>query len=162
MTKKDWHNPHSIRFSRQQIKWLISILSILRDGEYPPNPKESGYTDQGIQSRQFRPGAKFETPAGIAAELDYRIQRAGLDGLLLELLYTNEPDDELFVIQHIAYALNEEVIDIEQRIKNALTYISGDGRKVPSYYKFLRHEKADGDREGSGVATKVVNHSPDP
>ncbi len=139
--KKDWYSPHSIKFTKPQVRWLIPRLQQLRNGEYSPDPRESGYTDQGIQGRQFRAGAAFETPAGIAAELDVRIQRAGLDGLLLELLYTVEPDDELFYLQHLAMSLNEDIPRITKRIKNALDYISGSGRKQRTYREFIHHEK---------------------
>ncbi|KKN74692.1 hypothetical protein LCGC14_0387340 [marine sediment metagenome] len=141
MIDKDWHSPNSIRFTKPQVRWLIPRLQQLRNGEYPPDPRESGYTDQGIQGRQFRAGAAFETPAGIAAELDVRIQRAGIDGLLLELLYTVEPDDELFFLQHIASAMNEDIPRITKRIKNALAYCSGSGRKSRTYQQFIHHRE---------------------
>lgn len=142
MKEKDWYSPHSIRFSKSQVKWLIPLLPMLRNGEYPPNPTVTGYVEQSGKP-QFRPGARFETPAGLAAELDIRIQRAGLDGLLLELLYSGDPDDELFIIQHIALALGEDIERVEKRLKQALTYISGDGRKERSYKQWIGHRKSD-------------------
>ena len=146
MTKKDWRNPHSIRFTRQEIKWLIPILPMLRDGEYPPNPRDadSGYIKGGGRPL-FRSDAKFETPAGLAAELDFRIQRAGLNGLLVELLYSSEPDDEVFVIQHIAEALGEDTWAVDKRIDKALSYIAGDNRKKLSYKEWLGHRKPGGE-----------------
>ncbi len=138
MTKKDWYNPHSIRFTRSQVKWLIPHLPLLRAGSYPRNPKESGYTDPGIKSRQFKAGAAFEIPVGIAAELDIRIEKCGVDGLMLEFLYAFEPDDELFVMEHMAQCLNLERREVEQRIRNALCFVSGEGRKTTSYSKFIK------------------------
>lgn len=139
MTKKDWYSPHAVsRFTKAQVKWLIPLLPILRGGSFPPNPKESGYTEEGIKSRQFKPGARFELAAGIAAELDIRIQRVGLDGLLLEMLYTNDPDDETIIIQHIAQALNLETEEVTQRIRNALYFVSGQDRKSVSFSKYIR------------------------
>ena len=138
--KKDWYSPGSVQaFTKPMIKYLIPLLPIIRAGTYPPNPKDTGYTDQGIQGRQFKAGAQFEVPAGIAAELDIRIQRAGLDGLLLELMYTIEPADELFFLQHIAQALGTDIWDIEKRIKNALSYCSGSKRKGRTYKQFVQH-----------------------
>lgn len=139
--RKDWFSPHSIRFTKPQVRYLIPLLPQLRVGEYPRDPKESGYTDQGIQGRQFRAGAAFETPAGIAAECDLRISKCGIDGLLLELLYTVEPEDELFFLQHLAMSLNEDIPKINKRIKNALAYCSGNGRKARTYKQFIHHEK---------------------
>lgn len=135
---KDWYSPHSIRFSRQQVKWLIPLLPMLRNGEYPPSGKETGYTDAGGGKPVFKPGAKFELPAGIAAELDVRIQRAGVDGLMLEFLYAFEPEDEIFVIEHIAQCLNLERREVAQRIRNALYYVSGADRKAGSYSQYVK------------------------
>ena len=127
MTVKEWYSPHAVtKFTRAMVKWLIPHLPLLRAGSYPRNPKESGYTDSGIKSRQFKAGASFETPAGIAAELDLRIQRAGMrgdrihDGLLLELLYCTEPDDEIASMQHLSQAHGITIKEISQRIRNAL------------------------------------------
>lgn len=140
--KKDWYSPHSVQaFTKPMVKWLIPLLSILRAGEYPPSPKDSGYTDAGSGKPQFRPGGKFEVPASIAAELDVRITKCGIDGLLLEFLYTVEPDDELFFLQHIAQALGTDIWDIEKRIKNALNYCSGSKRKTRSYKEYYGHKR---------------------
>ncbi len=136
---KDWYNPHAVtKFTKAQVKWLISVLPLLRNGSYPRNPKESGYTDTGIKSRQFKAGASFEIPASIAAELDIRIQRAGADGLMLEFLYAFEPADELFVMEHMAQCLNLERKEVTQRIRNALGYVSGNGRKKNSYSQYVK------------------------
>ena len=141
MNEKEWHHPSSIRFSREQVKWLIYHLPTLRNGSYPRNPKETGYTDAGISQRQFRRGAKFETPAIIAAELDVRIQRAGVDGLMLEFLYSGDYADELFVIEHMAIMLGVDRREIARRIQNALRYVSGNGRKKTSYKEYTRKLK---------------------
>jgi len=136
---KDWYSPHAVtRFSRVQVKWLLPLLPLLRGGAYPPNPKDSGYTDRGIKSRQFKAGAKWEMAAGIAAEVDVRIQRAGVDGLMLEFLYGFEPDDELFVIEHIAQCLNLERKEVTQRVRNALYFVSGRDRKKTSYAQYIK------------------------
>jgi len=139
MTKKEWYSQYSVEsFSKAQVKWLIPLLPMIRDGDYPPNPKETGYVDQGIKSRVIKPGARFELPAGIAAELDIRIQRAGVDGLMLEFLYAFDPADELFIIEHIAQCLNLERNEVCQRIRNALYFVSGADRKVGSYSQYVK------------------------
>ena len=139
MTKKEWYSPHAVtKFTRAQVKWLIPHLPLLRAGSYPRNPKGSGYTDSGIKSRQFKAGASFEIPAGIAAELDIRIQRASADGLMLEFLYAFEPADELFVMEHMAQCLNLERKEVTQRIRNALYFVSGVGQKTVSYNQYVK------------------------
>ena len=139
MTKKEWYSPHTVtRFTKPQVKWLIPHLPLLRDGSYPRNPKESGYTDLGIVQKHTKAGAKFEVPAGIAAELDIRIQRAGVDGLMLEFLYAFEPADELFVMEHMAQCLNLEKGEVEQRVRNALYFVSGANRKTGGYTQYVK------------------------
>ncbi len=137
MEDRYW-SPGQIRYTKAQVKWLISFLPLLRVGVYPRNPKESGYTDAGIQARQFKPGAKHELAVGIAADIDMRIEKAGADGLMLEFLYASEPADELFIMEHIAQCLNLAVKDVSQRIRNALYFVSGPDIKVGSYTKYIK------------------------
>jgi len=139
MTKKEWYSPHAVtRYSKAQVKWLIPHLPLLRSGSYPRNPKETGYTDSAINQRQVKASASFELSASIAAELDIRLQRAGVDGLLLEFLYAFDPADELFVIEHIAQCLNLERREVTQRIRNALYFVSGQDRKKTTYARYIR------------------------
>ncbi len=138
MIDPEYYSPHTIRYTKAQVKWLISIFPLLRSGSYPPSGKETGYLEYKVLVKRGNPQAKFVRAAQIAAELDLRIQRAGLDGLLLELLYSSSPDDELFIIQHIAMALGEDIERVARRIRNALQYCSGNHRKVTSYKAWLK------------------------
>lgn len=138
MKKKDWYSPHSIRYTKPQVRWLLPHLALLRSGVWPRNPKETGYTDPAISKAPLKAGAKFELPTIIAAELDVRIQAAGVDGLMMEFLYAFEPDDELFVIEHMAQCLNLSRREATQRIRNALYFVSGADRKKSSYKDFIR------------------------
>ena len=140
MIEPQWYSPHAVtRFTKEQVRWLIPMLPMLRSGEYPPKPGDSGYINQpGSNQPAYRAGAKWETPAGIAAELDLRIQRAGVAGLMMEFLYAFEPADELFVIEHMAQCLNLETKEVAQRIRNALYYVSGQNRKSVSYSQYVR------------------------
>ena len=143
MIEKDWHSPHSVtRFTKPMVKWLVPMLPLLRNGEYPPDPRaaDSGYTG-GSGKPQVKPGAKFELPASIAAELDKRIQAAGLDGLLMEFLYAFETEDEVFLIEHIVRCLNCTSEGVSQRIRNALYYVSGANRKAESYSDFVKNAR---------------------
>lgn len=157
MNTKDWYSPHSVwRFTKAQVKWAIPYLPLLRAGSYPRNPKETGYTSTGGKP-QYKSGAKFEMAAGIAAELDLRIQRAGADGLMLEFLYAFEPEDELFVIEHMAQCLNLERREVYQRIRNALYFVSGEKRKAGSYSQYVRDNSRYLRPKERG---RVVNHTP--
>ena len=137
MKKRDWYSPHTVtKFTKPMVKWVIPRLSMLRDGSYPVNPKETGYSEVGGRP-DYKPGAKFEIAAGIAAELDIRLQKAGVDGLLLEFLYSLEPNDELFIIEHIAQCLHVERKEVSQRIHNALHFVSGPDGKAGSYKEYI-------------------------
>ena len=144
MIDTEYYSPHAIKYTRQQIRWLIPLMPLLRSGIYPtkssytPKDNQSGYLEYKVLVKRGNPQAKFVRAAEIAAELDYRTQRCGLDGLLLELLYTTEPDDELFMIQHIAVALSEDIERVSRRIRNALQFCSGSGRKVARYKEWLK------------------------
>ena len=134
--KKDWYSPGGIKYTKAQVRWLIPQLPLLRGGSYPRNPKETGYEDS-VSLQQIKDSANFEVPAGIAAELDIRIQRAGVDGLMLEFLYAFEPDDEYYVVEHMAQCLNLHRKEVEQRIRNALYFVSGPDRKAGSYSQYV-------------------------
>ena len=144
MAEQYW-TPNQIRFTQHQVKWLVGILPILRDGEYPPSGKESGYVDPGSKHRQVKARAKFIGPAEIAAELDNRITNAGADGLLLEFYYSADAADLKFRAEHIATALNLSVGEITQRIRNAMSFVSGARRKR-NYAAYL----ADSRKHGRG------------
>lgn len=138
MAEKDWYSQHAVTaFTKAQVKFLIRILPLLRDGEYPGPGKDSGYVDPGTKQHHVKARAKFEGPAGIAAELDKRIQNADLDGLLLEFYYSADAQDFLYRAEHIAQCLNVAVRDIEQRIRNALYFVSGVDRKAGGYSAYV-------------------------
>ena len=138
MTQKDWYSPHSVsRFTKPMVRWLVPLLPLLRNGEYPPNPKETGYI-KASGKPHIKASAKFETPAGIAAELDKRIQHAGIDGLMMEFLYASDPDDESFKIEHMAQCMNMDTGEVSQRIRDAMFFVSGGNRKTGSYSSYIR------------------------
>ena len=76
-----WYSPREIIFSRDQVLFLLENLTLLRKGEYPPDPANSGYTgnDRGSISTH----APFETPCQFAAEIDSRLDVTNLYGKLL-------------------------------------------------------------------------------
>jgi hypothetical protein len=115
---------------------------LLRSGQWPPSHKETGYTDNPIGKKQVSTQAPFIKASSIAAEIDLRIQRCGVDGLMCEFLYSQDYADENFIIQHMAQCLNMESREVSQRVRNALYYISGSGRKQTSYKVYTqKHRK---------------------
>ncbi len=135
--KDKWYSYNSFKFTKAQVKWALANIITLRNGIWPPSHKESGYVGEPYKKRVSHEGS-FIKAASIAAELDLRIQRAGVDGLILEFLYAFEPEDELFVIEHIAQCLHLETKEVSQRIRNALYFVSGADRKAGSYSQYIK------------------------
>lgn len=137
-----WFSYAGFKFKREQVKWGIYHLSSLRNGQWPPSHKESGYINAPIGKKGAKTEATFVKAASIAAELDWRIAKCGVDGLMLEFLYAFEPEDELFIIEHMAQCLNMEVKEVSRRIRNALYYVSGERRKKTSYSQYQRDNRS--------------------
>lgn len=134
-----YYKSGEIKFSRQQIEWLIPLLPLLRNGVYPRDPKETGVYDTPIGKRQVKAKAPFITASEIAAELDFRLCQAGEDGLFLEMVYS-QPDDRYFILQHIATALGVDINWVDRDIERALKYVCGFKRKSRSYREFRNHK----------------------
>ena len=105
-----------ITFCRYQMFFLLENLGTLTAGEYPREPVETGYIDIPA-TKITKGGAAFETPATLAAEVQWRLDRTGKDGKLLR--YQVEAGYKL------------SYLDKDARM--ALNYISGWKRKLLSY-----------------------------
>ena len=132
----DWYSPSEIRFTIGQIQWLIPHLHLLRNGYYPRNPRET----VTLGRTQISHMANFVRAAEIASELDTRIQKAGWEGLIVEMIYTCDTDDRNFTIQHIASAMHVEIHDIHLRVRRALKYIRGFKRKNRTFEEWKNHK----------------------
>ncbi len=77
---KDWYSPGEIRFKVREALWLIQNLASLEYGHYPP--EASNYIDiTGRKSGRHK--APFETAADYYIEITSRLERCGIDGLIL-------------------------------------------------------------------------------
>lgn len=140
MTDKDFYSPAEVNFSKPQVIWLIKHLSIIRTGSWPSDHKETGYT--GSKKRTINHRAYFETPVSVSAELDWRLECCGLDGILLEFIYSSDADDKVWLANHVALAMNDSLESIEKRIGTALRFCCGYKRKNRSYKNFRQHRGA--------------------
>jgi len=129
-----YYEPYEIQFCRLQMLWLLAYLPILKDGRYPPGAA-TGYVDMHLESnRSPAVRASFETPAGLAAEVEVRLDRCGLDGVILKAITLwGEPPDKL------AGKLNMTCEDVLRRRERALQYISGWRRRRITYRDFCAH-----------------------
>ena len=120
MNSPDWYAPDSIKSppTVAQFRWLIPHLPLLQEGFWPPSYKVTGYSGSN-KGRQIKTEAKFTKPCIVHADITRRIEKAGLDGLLLEYLYTN-PENYNENVQHVANALRVPTDEIFQRMRNTL------------------------------------------
>jgi len=134
---KEWYRANEIKFTRQQVIWIIENLHLLREGIYPPDPRDSGYTEaphtrKGRASRS----APFERACDIAAEIEVRLRQTGLDGFLLEAVHCWGKDEA-----ELAAVLGMRLETVFKRANNALRYIAGWRRKAYGYKEFVGHRR---------------------
>lgn len=136
----EWYSPAQISFQKSEVIWLIKHLATIRTGSWPSDHKESGYTGSKGKTNKRAP---FDTPACVFAELEKRIELAGIDGILLEFYYSQEVEDQLSLQDHIAQAMRLDLDTIDRRIEQALRFVSGYHRKSRNYKQFRNHQKGD-------------------
>lgn len=121
----EWYSYKGFNFNKEQVLWAIGNLETLRNGLWPAEPKETGYTEAIGIRKSKQTEATFVKPIGIAGELDWRLKRTKTDGKLLEA--------EVRASEHLKFwtPLSDEA-------KMALNYISGWRRKTLPYYQYKR------------------------
>lgn len=131
-----WWPPGKITFRRREMLFLIKNLPELREGYWPASHDGSGYIDLPIvrKGRVRSHKAPFVT-AEYAAEVETRLERAGLDGLILEAIESWDKS-----AASMASYLRIPEWSIRKRAKNTLRYISGWKRKKQSYKEFISHK----------------------
>lgn len=111
-----WVAPGAVYFNLEQIEWLLPQLKDLREGTYPLEPT-GGYVDSPDKQRTFR--APFEIATLIAAEIDIRLARTGLDRYLVEEKYCKGLSE-----LEIAQSLHMDEDNVYKRISSAVSYIA--------------------------------------
>lgn len=127
---RDWYAPYEIkRFNQCQIIWILSVLDLLKAGNWPPGDPNDIYTQHCLQS-----GGYFESAILVAAEVEIRLEKTGDDGFIVRDRYCHEEDDwTLSKKYHI------HIEDIRMRIRRALRYMAGDARKRISYGAWVKN-----------------------
>lgn len=126
---RDWYAPHEITFNYCQIIWILGVLAMLKEGNWPPGDPNDIETQHCIHS-----GAYFESAILVAAEVEVRLDRTGDDGFIVRDKYCHNEDDRTLSRK---YHLSEA--EIEMRIRRALRYTAGDGRKKTPYDIWIRN-----------------------
>ena len=128
-----WAAPSDLYYSRDQVDFLLNHLNMLRDGEYPPEPVSSGYI--GGKGKRLRPWARFTIPAEIAAEIDIRLSKCGLDRYLVEDRYCKGLDERAISQKT---GLDEE--EVSRRINSVIVYLTYKNHLEFTYREFKRRK----------------------
>ena len=120
---KVWYSPGEIKFTRQQVLFLIRNLATLREGYWPQ--EASSYIDIPLGKKTAKHKAYFETPIEYAVEIQVRLERAGLDGLILEAVECWDKSEA-----SLANYLRLPEWVIARRKRKALAFVAGWRRKV--------------------------------
>lgn len=133
-----WWPPREITFRRKQMLFLIKSLPELREGHWPVDPDRSSSVDLPMikKGKAGRRTAYFEVPASIAAEVEARLEKCGMDGLVLEAIECWEKTEA-----SMAKYFGVPEWSIRKRAKNALRYISGWERRKQSYKDSISHKR---------------------
>ena len=127
-----WYEPNDIRFCPNQMMWLYEHDHLLANGQWPPDPQDTGYYDTGKRTPSFK-GAYFEGPIGYHVEINWRLDQCNKDGQLARQHYV-EGMDEL----SLAELINVSVYKVQRRLRRVLVYVSGYNRKSRTYYEFIQ------------------------
>ncbi len=120
---KTWYSPGEIRFTKPQCLWLIRNLSALREGHWPKDG--SSYFDIPSGKKTGKHRAPFEIAIDYAVEIQVRLERAGLNGLILEAIESWGKS----VTSMVSYLRLSEWVIVKRR-KEALGFVAGWRRKV--------------------------------
>ena len=145
---EDWYSYGVFRYTKEQCLWVLANLESFEKDEWPPMPPifmtdeyskedkkwhkvkkaKSTYIDAPISRRQIRPGAGFENPAGIIAEINWRLEHTGKNGL--------HTDAKLLLAE-----VKADYIYFSDEAWSALNYISGWDRKEMSYRDWVKQRR---------------------
>ena len=135
-----WWPVDQISFTRAQVFWLLEYLYLIEEGRWPPEPDEYKTTHWGVEtighrgasidlreiqkSKYMEPKAYFEKPLQVTAELKWRLEQAGTDGVMCKMFY-QYGEDLSSISRH--FKIDRETA--LRRIERALRYIKGWRRK---------------------------------
>ena len=134
---EEFYSPASINFSREQVIWLIKHFNLLIDGIWPSDHKVTGYTGKKHKVSHV---SYFETTKQVMAELVPRIERIGRDALPLLFAFTHDADQQIYVRDMLASCLRVEPYELDERVEDAITYITGSRAKKMGYVEWKKQK----------------------
>jgi hypothetical protein len=132
-TVKTWYSPGAIKYTRNQIIWLLTNTELLKEGIWPR--RDTGYTDAPRTSQvKFQRNAKFVNAVEIGAEVTRRLDACGRDGRLVLRYYIDgwEP----FKMAELISAQGKRPMGemaVWRRMNSALSYCHGEDMKEEPY-----------------------------
>jgi len=127
----DWYKPGEIKFWPEHVTWALEHLRELEDGRWPRNPVETGYT--GMPGPRGNHSAYFETPVGLAAEINVRVDMCNTDGKLARQCLADGWDELT-----LADLMHTDIYRIRIRVQRVVLFCSGPGRRKITYGEFAR------------------------
>jgi len=133
-------------FKREQILWALRNAELFKEGKWPPQNVETGYTDL-IRRKGVKREPSFVKPEIVIAEIDWRLeQTGGMSDIGAEIGWRLEHTGAGRQGLHIDARLLLAEVDAgyEQFSDEAwavLNYISGWKRKKSDYVDFKKQRK---------------------
>ena len=128
----EWFSPSVISYCPYQVEWILINLSMLEEGRWPPDHKDTGYSDYGGRKLR-RGGAYFEVPVCVAADVTMRLDRCGPDGVLAKKCLADGWDTYT-----LAQILRKPEEVLQNKIQRVIKYCSGSRARTITYYEFTR------------------------
>ncbi len=127
MTQKDWYSYGEIRYTPEQIIFLLAHKELLESGRWPPQHIETGYTGSS-KGRTYNTEGYFVKAVVTIAELNIRLAATNQDGKLVVERYTDGYDEIDLANRH-----KLDYFEVVKRIGTALRYCGGFKRKRTTY-----------------------------
>ncbi len=124
---KDYYSPKDINFSREQVLWLIEHRHMLREGRWPPEHVETGYS--GFSGKAKGHSAPFETSVVCIAEVDDRLDQVTRMEIVTKMedrLTAAGVEGKLLIAE---IDLGKGLWDLSYEARTILNFISGWAQK---------------------------------
>lgn len=118
---KEWYFYAEIRWCPYQVVWILLNALLLGEGKWPPDPEGSGYVDPMIKTG-YKAEAYFTKPVETLAEVEWRLDRTGVDGKLFRAQVES----------------GKSIGELEPEARSALMYVKGKRSKRIGYKRWLR------------------------
>ncbi len=139
----EFYSPVQCRFTIKTVLWLLQNLACLTAGQWPSDA--SNYID--IPGKKTNNKAYYQTPIEFAIEIEERLEKCGIDGLILEAIECWGKTDE-----SLARYFRMPLWSVRKRRKLALGYVSSGParrwhdtkkRKGENYQEFKERKRVE-------------------